>query len=120
MTNPTPDPDTTTAEDLDEDRLRVDPLEGGVEPPEHWSAADRFGTTANEQREGESIEQKLAEERPDTEPDEVPETPVAAAPAEALDQSIDDVTGDVEPIVPPDRVDGPRSDAAERGQSADE
>ena len=29
------------SESLDEDELRVDSLEEGIEPPEHWSAADR-------------------------------------------------------------------------------
>jgi len=53
------------AEDLDEDSLGTDPLEGGVEPPEHWSGVDKPGTTAREQREGESLEEKLAEERRD-------------------------------------------------------
>ncbi|WET77843.1 hypothetical protein P3102_27720 [Amycolatopsis sp. QT-25] len=53
------------SEALDEDELRVDPLEEGVEPPEHWSAADRFGTTPREIREGESHAMRLAEEVPD-------------------------------------------------------
>ena len=42
-----------------------DPLDRGVAPPERWSAAMRFGTTAEEQEEGESIDQLLAEEEPD-------------------------------------------------------
>ena len=54
-----------SAEDLDEDRLRVDPLEQGIEPPERWSGADRFGTTPREQSEGPSLDQRLAEEEPD-------------------------------------------------------
>lgn len=53
------------SEALDEDELRVDPLEEGVEPPEHWSGADRFGTTPTEIREGESHAMRLAEEVPD-------------------------------------------------------
>ena len=59
------------SEALDEDDLRVDPLEEGVEPPEHWSAANRYGTTPSEIREGEPIRQRLAEEEPDTEPEPV-------------------------------------------------
>src|SRR3954452_3366392 len=31
-----------SAEDLDEDRLRLDPLEAGMDPPERWSAADKY------------------------------------------------------------------------------
>ncbi|GAA4813628.1 hypothetical protein [Tomitella cavernea] len=53
------------AEDVDEDRLGVDPLEKGVEPPEDWSAADREGVTAREQAEGETLEHRLWSERPD-------------------------------------------------------
>ncbi|GAB3568167.1 hypothetical protein GCM10027445_17720 [Amycolatopsis endophytica] len=60
-----------SAEDLDEDRLRVDPLEEGVEPPERYMASDRFGTTPNEVRDGESLDQRLAEERPDVRPEDV-------------------------------------------------
>ena len=42
-----------------------DPLDRGVAPPERWSAAMRFGTTADEQEAGESLDQLLAEEEPD-------------------------------------------------------
>jgi Family of unknown function (DUF5709) len=43
-----------------------DPLDRGVVPPERWSAAMRFGSTAGEQETGESLDQLLAEEEPDT------------------------------------------------------
>ena len=39
---------TSSAEELDEDRLRVDPLEAGMDPPERWSAADKYGMTPYE------------------------------------------------------------------------
>jgi len=42
-----------------------DPLDRGVAPPERWSAAMRFGSTADEQEAGESLDQLLAEEEPD-------------------------------------------------------
>ena len=42
-----------------------DPLDQGVIPPERWSAAMRYGTTAEEQEDGESLDQLLAEEEPD-------------------------------------------------------
>jgi hypothetical protein len=42
-----------------------DPLDRGVATPERWSAAIRFGTTAQEQEDGESLDQLLAEEEPD-------------------------------------------------------
>jgi Family of unknown function (DUF5709) len=43
-----------------------DPLDRGVAPPERWSAGMRFGSTAAEQESGESLDQLLAEEEPDT------------------------------------------------------
>ncbi|MET7440358.1 MULTISPECIES: DUF5709 domain-containing protein [unclassified Streptomyces] len=42
-----------------------DPYEEGWSPPERPLAVDHEGTTAREQREGESLDQRLAEERPD-------------------------------------------------------
>ncbi len=55
-----------------------DPLDRGVAAPERWSAGERFGTTADEQAEGESLDDLLAEEEPDVSlddenDDEVPE-----------------------------------------------
>jgi hypothetical protein len=43
-----------------------DPLDSGVIPPERWSAGVRYGTTADEQTDGESLNDLLAEEEPDT------------------------------------------------------
>jgi hypothetical protein len=43
-----------------------DPLDRGVVPPERWSAGMRSGTTADEQERGESLDELLAEEEPDT------------------------------------------------------
>ncbi|SCF21077.1 DUF5709 domain-containing protein [Micromonospora mirobrigensis] len=42
-----------------------DPLDTGIAASDRWSGADRFGTTAAEERAGESLEQLLAEEEPD-------------------------------------------------------
>ena len=42
-----------------------DPLDADVVPPERWSAGIRYGTTEEEQAEGESLDQLLAEEEPD-------------------------------------------------------
>jgi hypothetical protein len=58
-------PDLTTSvggEDVDEDRLGLDPLEEGMDPPEDWVGADQFGISAEEQREGETLDQRLAQE----------------------------------------------------------
>ena len=70
---PTRDPDTvetdahaeSSAEELDEDRLRLDPLEAGMDPPERWSGADKYGTTPYEQAHPRGLTDRLAEEEPD-------------------------------------------------------
>ncbi|TWF95660.1 hypothetical protein [Saccharopolyspora dendranthemae] len=55
-----------SAEDLDEDELGTDPLERGVEPPESWSATTKDRPTPREEREGRSLDERIAEERPET------------------------------------------------------
>jgi hypothetical protein len=45
-----------------------DPLDAGIEPPDRWSAGERFGTTLSEERAGESLDQLLAEEEPEPDP----------------------------------------------------
>jgi hypothetical protein len=45
-----------------------DPLDQGIVPPDRWSAGEGFGTTAAEERAGESLDQLLAEEEPDPDP----------------------------------------------------
>lgn len=42
-----------------------DPLDRGVAPPQRWSAGMRYGSTAAEQDEGESLDQRLGKEEPD-------------------------------------------------------
>jgi len=69
------------ASDTLEGNLGDDPLDQGVAPPERWSAGIRFGTTAEEQEEGESLDQQLAEEEPDT-------------AFEADDERLEDIAGD--------------------------
>jgi len=67
-----------------------DPLDRGVIPPERWSAAMRFGSTADEQDEGESLDQLLGEEEPDIVPevdDERPED--IAGDEDAADEDVD-------------------------------
>ncbi len=89
-----------SAEDLDEDRMRLDPLEEGMDPPEHWSEADRYGMTPFEQRQGEPLEERVRQEQPDVQEADVPERPVAATPVSELDGTVDDVTEDAEPVPP--------------------
>lgn len=109
----------SATEGLDEDELRLDPLEEGADPPERWSPATEGGTTAAEVRAGESLDQKLSQEQPDVELGEVAERPIAATPALALDDSIDDLTPDFEPVAPaePER---PRHADMDPGEQADQ
>ncbi|TDH49422.1 hypothetical protein E2F47_20815 [Mycobacterium eburneum] len=58
------------AEDVDEERIGLDPLEEGMDPPERWTGSDRFGVSADEQRDGESLEQRLEQEEADVWVDE--------------------------------------------------
>jgi len=46
-----------------------DPLDQGIVAPDRWSAGQRYGTTPNEERAGESLDQLLAEEEPDEDVD---------------------------------------------------
>ncbi|WP_410667593.1 hypothetical protein [Amycolatopsis sp. cmx-4-68] len=72
----------SAAEDLDEDRLSADPLELGMDPPEHWSGVTKYGMTPWEQAHPRPLGERLAEERPDpaaeTPPAEVSEEDAAA------------------------------------------
>jgi len=114
------EPETLSpSEALDEDDLRVDPLEAGVEPPEHSSAVDRYGTTPREVREGEPLGERLKQEEPDTEADPVPERPVAATPVTELDGSIEDAPADVERVAPEDDVPARRHSDPDPGDQVD-
>jgi Family of unknown function (DUF5709) len=61
--------------------LGDDPLDQGVAPPERWTAAIRYGTTEAESEAGESLDQLLAEEEPDT-------------PVDVDDERPEDIAGD--------------------------
>jgi hypothetical protein len=90
----TDDASTTTANDIGGANDMLSPMEGTdaddlrvsddvVDPPEGWSGVTKFGMTAQEQAEGESLDQRLAEEVPDVTPDDI----------DSVDAD-DDVTGD--------------------------
>jgi len=51
------------------DRGVEDPLDEGYAPPDHWSTAEKYGTTAAEQAAGETLEQRLEQEEPEVEDD---------------------------------------------------
>ena len=75
------------------DTGRDDVLDGGYEVPDHWSAAQGFGNTPEEQAEGETIEQRLQQEEPD-----VGEQAGGAATGDPLTGSTDAIDSDVTPL----------------------
>jgi hypothetical protein len=52
-------------ESTDSDEVRNHDGDTVVNAPDGWSEADKFGMTPREEREGESLDQRLAEEEPD-------------------------------------------------------
>lgn len=60
-----PDDTLSPQEATDSDELRNDDGDTVVDPPDQWSEADKFGMTPREEREGESLDLKLAAEEPD-------------------------------------------------------
>ena len=50
---------------LDDEDMRADVLDTGIDAGEGYRGATRFGTTVEEERRGESLDQLLAEEEPD-------------------------------------------------------
>lgn len=63
MTEPADPEEHSVAEDLDEDRLRLDPLEAGMDPPEHWSQA-----IDHDDAEPHNLDERLREEDPEPGP----------------------------------------------------
>jgi hypothetical protein len=53
-------------ESLETDDLSQDPLDTGLAVPDRWSPAEQFGSTRSDERAGESLDRRLAEEEPDT------------------------------------------------------
>jgi hypothetical protein len=51
-----------------EDGPTDDPLDTGIIPTDRYYGADRFGTTEEEEEEGESLDDHLREEEPDVDP----------------------------------------------------
>jgi hypothetical protein len=53
------------SESTDSDEVRNDDGDIVVDPPDDWSEADKFGMTAREAQQGESLDDRLAAEEPD-------------------------------------------------------
>ncbi|HEX8630413.1 MAG TPA: DUF5709 domain-containing protein [Catenuloplanes sp.] len=80
----TADDDSTANDDVLTGRWADGPDPAAL-PTDHPVAVDRFGTTAEEQRAGESLDYRLAQEMPDVQP----EDPLAD-PGELADEAIDE------------------------------
>lgn len=74
-----------------EDGPTSDPLDTGILPTDRYYGADRFGTTEEEEEEGESLDQLLAEEEPDItlDPAEDGEDEGADGDEDAGDEDVD-------------------------------
>jgi hypothetical protein len=84
------DDDQLQSEDSLMDRGVEDTLDEGYSPPDRPVAVDKFGTTAAEAEEGETLDMRLAEEVPD--PNMQVDDPLAAQPdplAQRLDEESD-------------------------------
>lgn len=60
--------DQLQPEDTLVDRGVEDALDEGFSPPEKWSAGEGFGTTVEEELQGETLDQRIAQEEPDVDP----------------------------------------------------
>ncbi|MCA2207055.1 MULTISPECIES: hypothetical protein [Nocardia] len=78
-----------SSEDLDEDRLREDPLEAGMDPPEHWTGVTKYGMTPAEEATPRGLDERLAEEEPDVVPGSAPQA--AGSSSVELDQDGNEV-----------------------------
>lgn len=84
-----PDETLSASESVDSDEVRNDDGDDVVDAPDHWSEADRFGTTEAEAAQGESLDERLAEEEPDTPLDD--DGPRPGDPESVLAEVVDGV-----------------------------
>ena len=74
--------DQLQADDSLVDRGVADVLDEGYVTPERWSPAQGFGNTAAEMQQGETLEQRIAQEAPEVVPDDTPWNPDPTEPRE--------------------------------------
>ncbi|MBX5332387.1 hypothetical protein HQO90_15450 [Rhodococcus fascians] len=85
-----PDQTLDQSESLDSDEVRNDDGDTVVDPPDHWSEANSFGTTAREAAEGESLDLKTSEEEPDVAVEEDLDRPITETPDDELTEELVD------------------------------
>ena len=74
--------DQLQADDSLVDRGVADVLDEGYVTPERWSPAQGFGNTAAEMQQGETLDQRIAQEVPEVVPDDTPWNPDPTEPRE--------------------------------------
>ena len=88
------DEDQLQPEDTLDDPDVDDALDRGYSPPERYSAAQDFGNTPAEEAEGETLEQRIAQEEPDPDPydaaDQADEQSSPSTGGEDLDREVGD------------------------------
>ncbi|MFB1298284.1 hypothetical protein ACAG24_022475 [Mycobacterium sp. pW049] len=77
-------------EATDSDEVRNADGDEVVDPPDDWSGADKFGMSSEEERQGESLDQRLAEEEPDVTVDANPPGGSASEGGEQIDGAPED------------------------------
>src|SRR5215213_11538427 len=80
----TADDDSSAYDEVDTGRWADGPNPAAL-PSERPPAVDRFGTTAEEQRAGESLDYRLSQEQPDIQPEDPLDSPGVFAD-EAIDE----------------------------------
>ncbi|MEV8435932.1 hypothetical protein AB0425_01030 [Actinosynnema sp. NPDC051121] len=98
----------SSAEDLDEDRIRKDPLEAGMDPPEQWSGVTKYGMTPWEESHPRPLSDRLAEEQPDVRPEQPAGEPVYPGDGVVSRDAVDEREAEI------------RTEAERRGQAADD
>lgn len=85
-----PDQTLDASESVDSDEVRNTDGDEVVDAPDHWSEADKFGTTAAEALEGESLDEKLSEEEPDVALEDDLDRSVSETPDDELTEELVD------------------------------
>ncbi|MFH9467872.1 DUF5709 domain-containing protein [Streptomyces clavifer] len=86
------DADNRPTDDLDPENVLDEPdlddvLDAGYSPPEKPLGVSKYGTTGEEQREGESLDRRLAQEVPEEDP--LPADPADAGPEDNGPEEVD-------------------------------
>ena len=97
-----------SAEDLDEDRIRMDPLEAGMDPPEQWSGVTKYGMTPWEESHPRPLADRLSEEQPDVTADQPAGEPISQDENVVSLDAVDEREAQIQ------------SEAERRGQAADD